>query len=111
MIILAVSIGLFTVLSNAELSGGEAVRLSAGLERGGAVKDEDEKNLAPDASAVFQTLTRLMYLNRLPLNSARERALPDVAEKTTATGDTARKELTPLEGTFEQAKLNCTGKK
>ena len=45
-----------TDLPNAKLSGGVAVRLSAGLERGGAVDDEHEKNPAPDASAVFQTL-------------------------------------------------------
>ena len=40
-------------LPNAKLSGGAAVRLSAGLERDGAVDDEDEKNPALDASAVF----------------------------------------------------------
>ena len=31
-------------LPNVKLSGGVAVRLSAGLERGGAVNDEHEKN-------------------------------------------------------------------
>ena len=31
-------------MPNAKLSGGAAVRLSAGLERGGAAKDEHEKN-------------------------------------------------------------------
>ena len=46
-------------MPNAKLSGGAAVRLSAGLERGGAVKDEHEKNTAPDASAVFQILERI----------------------------------------------------
>ena len=47
------------IVPNAKLSGGAAVRLSAGLERGGAVNDEDEKNPASDASAVFQTLNRI----------------------------------------------------
>jgi len=45
--------------SNAKLSGGAAVRLSAGLERGGAVNDGYEKNSALGASAVFQTLNRI----------------------------------------------------
>ena len=45
--------------SNAELSGGAAVRLSAGLERGGAVNDEYEKNSALGTPAVFQTLNRI----------------------------------------------------
>ena len=49
-------------MSNAKLSGGAAVRLSAGLERGGAVNDGHEKNPAPDASAVFQTLNRVTVL-------------------------------------------------
>ena len=40
----------FFVMSNVELSGGVAVRLSAGLERDGAVNDEDEKSPAPDVS-------------------------------------------------------------
>ncbi len=46
-------------MPNAKLSGGVAVRLSAGLERGSAVNDEHEKNTAPDASAVFQILERI----------------------------------------------------
>ena len=41
-------------VSNVELSGGVAVRLSAGLERDGAVNDGHKKNSAPDASAVFK---------------------------------------------------------
>jgi len=45
------------------------------------------------------------------LNSARERALSDAAKKDPATGGTAQKELTLPEGTFDQAKLNFTGKK
>ena len=36
--------------THVELSGGVAVRLSAGLERDGAENDEDEKNPAPDVS-------------------------------------------------------------
>ena len=36
----------FLRLPNAKLSGGAAVRLSAGLERSGAVSDEHEKNPA-----------------------------------------------------------------
>jgi hypothetical protein len=46
--------------------------LSAGLERGGAVNDEHEKNPALDTSAVFQLLTRLLYPNRLPLKRTRK---------------------------------------
>jgi hypothetical protein len=38
---------------NAELSGGAAVRLSAGLERGGAANDEHKKNPALCAAIVF----------------------------------------------------------
>jgi len=34
------------------------------------------------------------------LNSAREQASPGAAKKTSATGGTAQKELTPLEGAF-----------
>jgi len=37
-----------------KLSGGAAVRLSAGLERDGAANDGYEKNPALDASAVFK---------------------------------------------------------
>ena len=48
--------------SNAKLSGGVAVRLSAGLERGSAVNDEHEKNTAPDAYAVVQILERITVL-------------------------------------------------
>ena len=44
---------------NAKLSGGAAVRLSAGLERGGAVNDEHEKNRTLGTSAVFQTLNKI----------------------------------------------------
>ena len=40
--------------SNAKLSRRVAVGSNAGLERGGAVDDEDEKNPAPDASAIFK---------------------------------------------------------
>ena len=48
----------------------------------------------------FKPQKGLLYSNRLPLNSTRERATPDVAEKTAATGGTTRKELTLLERTF-----------
>jgi hypothetical protein len=48
---------------------------------------------------------------KLYFTSATERASSDALEKDPATGDTARKELTPLEETFEQAKLTGTGKK
>ncbi len=47
------------MMPNAKLSGGAAVRLSAGLERSGAVSDEHEKNPALDISAVFQTLNEI----------------------------------------------------
>ena len=67
--------------SNAKLSGGAAVRLSAGLERGGAANDEHKKNSAFCTATVFKTLIRLRYPNRLPLNSARELASPDALEK------------------------------
>ena len=46
-------------MPNAKLSGGAAVRLSAGLERGDSAYDEHEKNPAPDASAVFQALNSI----------------------------------------------------
>ena len=52
----------FFVMSNAKLSGGVAVRLSAGLERGSAVKDEHEKNKTPGTPAVFQILERITVL-------------------------------------------------
>ena len=42
----------------------------------------------------------LLYSNRLPLNSTRERALSDVAEKDLATGGAARKEMALLERIF-----------
>ena len=71
----------FLRLPNAKLSGGVAVRLSAGLERGGVVKDEHEKNKTPGAPAFFKFWKGLLYSNRLPLNSARERASPDAPEK------------------------------
>jgi hypothetical protein len=45
------------------------------------------------------------------LNSTRELVSTDAAEKTLATGGTARKELTLLGGTFEQARLTCIEKK
>ena len=48
--------------SNAKLSGGVAVRLSAGLERGGAVNDEHEKNSTLGTSTVFQILERITVL-------------------------------------------------
>ncbi len=67
---------------------------------GGAVNDGHEKNSAPGTTTVFQTLQRIMYPNRLPFNSARERALSDAAKKDLATDGTARKELTLLERTF-----------
>ena len=43
-------------MPNAKLSGGAAVRLSAGLERGGGANDEYEKNTAPGTSTFFKTL-------------------------------------------------------
>jgi hypothetical protein len=64
------------------------------------VDDGYEKNSAPDASAVFKPRIGLLYSNRLPLNSARELASPNAAEKTPATGGTARKELTLLARTL-----------
>ena len=45
--------------SNAKLSGGVAVRLSAGLEGGGAVNDEHEKNGTLFTATVFQTMNRI----------------------------------------------------
>ena len=67
------------------------------------------EHLAP--SLFLKFWKGLLYSNRLPLNSARERALSDAAKKDPATGGTAQKELTLPEGTFDQAKLNFTGKK
>ncbi|MDX1250925.1 MAG: hypothetical protein IDH49_01460 [Gammaproteobacteria bacterium] len=45
------------------------------------MNDEHEKNPAPDASAVFQTLKGLLTPNHLPSNSTRELASPDALEK------------------------------
>jgi len=42
------------------------------------------------------------------LNNTREQALSDTAKKDTATGGTARKEMTPPEETRELAKLSRT---
>ena len=47
-------------MSNAELSGGAAVRLSVGLGRGGAVNDEHEKNPTLGTPVIFQTLDRII---------------------------------------------------
>ena len=47
---------------NAKLSGGVAVRLSAGLERGSAVKDEHEKNSTLGTPTVFQLLEKTTVL-------------------------------------------------
>ena len=46
-------------MSNAELSGGVAVRLSAGLERGGAANDEYERNSARYTATVFLSLDKI----------------------------------------------------
>ena len=48
--------------ANAKLSGGAAVRLSAGLERGVAVNDEQKKNSVLCTATVFQTLNRITVL-------------------------------------------------
>ncbi|MEQ6342908.1 MAG: hypothetical protein M3A44_15125 [Gammaproteobacteria bacterium] len=48
----------------------------------------------------FKPSIGLLYSNRLPLNSARERALSDAAKKGLATGGAARKEMTLMDRTF-----------
>ncbi|MDX1250926.1 MAG: hypothetical protein IDH49_01465 [Gammaproteobacteria bacterium] len=59
----------------------------------------------------FKPRKGLLYSNRLPLNSTRERALSDAAKKDSATRSTAQKEMTLLEGLLALAKITCAGKK
>jgi hypothetical protein len=53
------SLSFIELSSNAKLSGGAAVRLSAGLERGGAANDEYERNSALYTATVFLSLDKI----------------------------------------------------
>jgi hypothetical protein len=87
------------------------VPLNAMLGRGGAVNIGMKRTLHVAPPLFLKPWIGLLYSNRLPLNSARERASPSVTKKTSATGGTARKELTLMERTFSVAKLTCARKK
>lgn len=87
-------------IPNAKLCRGEAVRLSASLERSGAANDEGRKDRTLGTPAVFQPLDRITVLELFTVEQRTR--LPWVVEKPAPAGGAARKEPAPRERTLNQ---------